>query len=505
MGEKNLTQFSVSFNKAVKVIQECGFASLSSDTGALALREIIERTGIVKWMRARLHDPRDQRRVIHTLEELLLLQFLMTSQGYNDQDDTDRLSDDPALRLARDLRRNAAALAKGKALPSQPTMSRLVEIMSTEHNIRVLRDAVVRLAVGNVEDCGKGELVIDVDGFPIDVHGSQAGSEHNGLFHRRVYYPLVAICEQGGYMLGGMLRPGNVCADRGALGFVEDIMEGCAGTALESAIVRMDAGFCGDKMLMGLERLRKDYVIRIKSNARLERMAAPYLYLPPGVWMQCYNMPYKAKSWERERRVVLVVVRRAGKLFPEHFWLVTSLSCDTHDADQVLALYRRRGKAEGHIGEFKNVVHSGLPCSDRPKSHYGGRALEPCAPVEREGVHPRNEALFLFSVLSYQFMNIGRRMMEEAEKARKADILHQWIEEEAAAPDILSSIRNPVIEEPEVEQRGWSLRRFRERVLLVASRVVRHARRLYFVIASCAAGHWNKLWTMMDRVRWVGG
>ena len=73
------------------------------------------------------------------------------------------------------------------------------------------------------------------------------------------------------------------------------------------------------------------------------------------------------------------------------------------------------------------------------------------------------------------------------------------------APDILSSIRNPVIEEPEPKQGGWSLRRFRERVLLVASRVVRHARRLYFVIASCAAGHWNKLWTMMDRVRWVGG
>ena len=76
-------------------------------------------------------------------------------------------------------------------------MSRFVEIMSTGHNRRVLRDAIVRLAVGNVEDREEGEPVIDVDGFPIDVHGSQAGSEHNSLFHRRVYYPLVAICEQG--------------------------------------------------------------------------------------------------------------------------------------------------------------------------------------------------------------------------------------------------------------------------------------------------------------------
>ena len=30
MGEKNLTQFSVSYNNAVKVIQESGFASLLS-------------------------------------------------------------------------------------------------------------------------------------------------------------------------------------------------------------------------------------------------------------------------------------------------------------------------------------------------------------------------------------------------------------------------------------------------------------------------------------------
>ena len=503
MGEKNLTQFSVSYNNAIRLIQERGFASLSSDTGALALREIIERTGIVKWMCARLHDPRDRRRVIYTLEELLLLQFLMISQGYNDQDDVGRLSNDPALRLAGDPRRNAA-LEKGKALPSQPTMSRFVEIASTEHNRRILRDAVVRLAVGNVEDRGEGEFVIDVDGFPIDVHGNQAGSEHNGLFHRRVYYPLVAICEQTGYVLGGMLRPGNVCADRGALGFVEDIMKGCAGAALESVIVRMDAGFCGDKMLRGLERLGFDYLTRIKSNARLKKMAEPYLYLPPGVWAQCHDMPYEAESWERERRVVLVVVRREGKLFPDHFWLVTSLSCDTHDADQVLALYRRRGTAEGHIGELKNVVHSGLSCSDRPKSHYGGRALEPRAPVERVGVHPRNETLFLFSLLSYQFMNMGRRMMEEAEKADTvSNICHREIE--AVSPDILSRIHNPVIEEPELELGGWSLRRFRERVLLVASRVVRHARRLYFVIASCAVERWNKLWTMMDRVRWVGG
>ena len=50
MGEENLTQFPVSCNKAAATIPECGFASLISDTGALALREIIERNGIADWI-----------------------------------------------------------------------------------------------------------------------------------------------------------------------------------------------------------------------------------------------------------------------------------------------------------------------------------------------------------------------------------------------------------------------------------------------------------------------
>ena len=40
MGEENLTQFPVSRNKAAAAIPECGFASLSSDAGDLAPREI---------------------------------------------------------------------------------------------------------------------------------------------------------------------------------------------------------------------------------------------------------------------------------------------------------------------------------------------------------------------------------------------------------------------------------------------------------------------------------
>ena len=52
-------------------------------------------------------------------------------------------------------------------------------------------------------------------------------------------------------------------------------------------------------------------------------------------------------------------------------------------------------------------------------------------------------------------------------------------------------------------QRGWSLRRFRERVLHVASRVLCHGRRLTLVVSSSAADDWCRLWRTLTRLYWV--
>ena len=52
---------------------------------------------------------------------------------------------------------------------------------------------------------------------------------------------------------------------------------------------------------------------------------------------------------------------------------------------------------------------------------------------------------------------------------------------------------------------GSSLRRLRERVLRVASRVVRHGRRLTFVIAQDAAADWLRLWGELGALDWAPG
>ena len=145
-------------------------------------------------------------------------------------------------------------------------------------------------------------------------------------------------------------------------------------------------------------------------------------------------MEYQAGAWSRARRVVLVVLERPGDLLLEHFWRLTSISAAAVPAGELLAHYRQRGTAEGHFGELMEVLAPALSSTPRRKRHYRGSPL-PALPTSLDAV-ARNEALLLLHPMAYELMHAGRRRMEIATRT------------------------------------GWSLRRFRERVLRVGGRVL---------------------------------
>ena len=90
---------------------------LSSDTGALLLREIMERTGIVEWMTERLVDPRNPHTVSYPLADLLQTNLLLLGQGWRDQDDAERLRDDPSFCVATDSHRGTASWGRTARCP----------------------------------------------------------------------------------------------------------------------------------------------------------------------------------------------------------------------------------------------------------------------------------------------------------------------------------------------------------------------------------------------------
>jgi hypothetical protein len=476
MGEE-LRRFRAEFNRSIRI--EARPERLTAEVGALALRDITERLGIIDWLRERLVDTRDPDLITHPLSELIRTSVLLMAEGWRDQDDADALRNDPAMRLAVSDRRGVSALetraregdeelSRNPVVPdglaSQPTLSRMAGMLSSDRNRTTLREGLLEVASrrfrANRGGHRKRYLTLDVDSLPVRVEGHQPGSEHNGHYHARIYHPLVASVAETGDLIDVRLRNGNAHTAEGALEFVENLVSRVEQKMCQVAAVRLDAGFPEEHLLGALEGRGTPWVARIKNNPVLDRMAAPYLKRPPGrppaeprTWY--HEMTYQAASWSRPRRVVLVVLERSDDLYMHHFWLLTSWTAQQMPAEALLEMYRDRGTAEGHMGELMNVLEPALSSSPRPKSHY--RRETPKKRCPSGDSFAINEVLLLLNVLAYNVMHAARVLMEEA------------------------------------TGEGWSIKRLRERVLRIAGRVLVRSRRATIVIGEASAGIWQLL------------
>lgn len=484
MGER-IADFRAQFNGALRV--ECRSERLTSDAGALLLRDGLERLGFVDWLRRNLVDRRSPECTVHPLTELVLTSVLLLALGWRDQDDADALRDDPAFRLAVSERRGVAPLESafqdGKrvspspdGLASQPTLSRLARDLSSTPNRATLRRSLVKLAAHRIRAMRAGGrrpryVTIDVDSLPIEVHGHQPGSAHNGHYHARVYHPLIATLGERGDIVDARLREGACHTAEGALDFILPLLERVEEDLCQVASVRIDAGFPEEKLLGALEQRGTGYVARVRNNKVLDRMAEPLVKRPPGrrpdeprIWT--HEMTYQAKSWSRARRVVLVVLEREEDLFLHHFWLITNWTSEEMPAQDLLPLYRQRGTAEGHMGELMDVLAPALSSTTRPKTTYRGD--EPKKRYPAGDPFAINEVRLLLNCLAYNTAHVARAIVED----QTGD--------------------------------GWSLRRVSERVLRVAARVIIHAGYATVVIGRATADAWTSLTAGLLRLKSAG-
>ncbi|SFU48196.1 hypothetical protein SAMN04487955_10327 [Halomonas korlensis] len=66
--------------------------------------------------------------------------------------------------------------------------------------------------------------------------------------------------------------------------------------------------------------------------------------------------------------LVLVVQERPDDLLPHSFFFVINLGKFDWPPEKLLALYRKRGCAEGHMGEVKSALDIHLSSTDRGNS-----------------------------------------------------------------------------------------------------------------------------------------
>ena len=78
--------------------------------------------------------------------------------------------------------------------------------------------------------------------------------------------------------------------------------------------------------------------------------------------------------------------------------------------EDILELYRKRGKAEGDLGELMSVVAQALSSTSRRKSHYQGKKIR----KREQGVDPFacDQLRLLLAGFGYQIMHVQRAVLE---------------------------------------------------------------------------------------------
>lgn len=448
-----------SFNASVNL--SLSSQTNSSDAGALLVREALEKSQVMSFLDNHLSDSRHPDRIVHSLSSQMRTVILQRALGWFDQSDTQTLAKDPVWQLACSDARGLTPLEQPR--PSQATLSRLLNALSQEgDNLRTLHDGALKMAVWRWKQQPKLErphiLTLDIDGLPVEVFGHQSGSSYNGYASARIYSPLIASLAETGDLLGGLLREGNAGPAKDASTWIPHLVE-----QLEQNLhreryqiqVRIDAGFTDNTTLSALEDKDIHYLGRLKSNSRLQQLAEPYLKRPVGrppeqlrEW--CHELSYQADSWEEPRRVVLVVQEKPDDLFPHAFFIVTNLEEYECSAQKLLDLYRKRGKAEAHMGELKSTLDLHLPSTNRGASTV-------------QQVMARNQVNLLLSLYAYQLMHSLRYLMEQQ------------------------------------TGKGWSLMRLREQLLKVAATLSVHARQIKVHLSAAADKWWPTLLAALYR------
>lgn len=295
---------------------------LSSDGGALLLREIDQRLGLSRKVAACFGDQRNPRFVEHGLEELVAQRIHGLALGYEDLNDHDLLRSDPLLAVAAGktdpLAQQRSPDQQGKALASPSTLNRLElgnDKVSRCHKIthrpQELENCLLELAVRGLPKHAR-EVVLDLDAMGHLVHGLQEGRHFNAYYDDYCYLPLYVVC--GSVLLWAQLRTAEHGAAQGVVGALQKIVPAVQKRCKKARIIiRGDSHFEGEELMAWCES-QPDlyYCLGLSQNARLlERLDATLAEaravhcLCGGRVRRFTEFTYQTlKSWSRARRVI---------------------------------------------------------------------------------------------------------------------------------------------------------------------------------------------------------
>jgi len=309
-----------------KVTADFSGGYLSSEGGAVFLRGVDLKMGLIERLAGCFSDYRLPSLVEHKVAELLRQRIGALALGYEDLNDHDRLRLDPLHAL---LAGKADVLGedrlcegdKGKALAAHSTLNRLElgalggdarykKIIAKPQEIEAL---LIEEGVKAIPRKSR-EIILDFDATDDPLHGSQEGAFFHGYYRHYCYLPLYCFC--GNLPLLAQLRDAKRDASSGTVEALRKIT--CAIRARFGRkvriIVRADSGFAREEIMSWCEENAVYYSLGLARNKRLSARLGKcfgelYGAIKSGeIQVPCRrfeDFEYRTrKSWSRARRVV---------------------------------------------------------------------------------------------------------------------------------------------------------------------------------------------------------
>jgi len=371
MTECTQSSFSFASHFSREVVARFDGGQITSDAGALLLRPVEQRTGILRQFAACFRDYRKPELVEHTVSELVRQRVYGIALGYEDLNDHDQLRQDPLLAMLcgkSDLEgeHRRREQDRGKAGAGKSTLNRL-ELTKEDANQQtrykkiVLNDQAMDALLVDLyiqaQPRQPQRIVLDLDATDDPLHGEQEGRFFHGYYGGYCYLPLYIF--SGEHLLCARLRPSNIDASAGALEEIQRIVAQLRRVWPEVEIVlRGDSGFCRDAIMSWCEENRVGYVFGLAKNERLLKRVRKPIRQAHRQWKQTAKparvfteFRYRTReSWSRARRVIAKAEYLDKGENPR--FVVTSWSAEHLEARRLYEeFYCARGDMENRIKE----------------------------------------------------------------------------------------------------------------------------------------------------------
>jgi hypothetical protein len=354
-----------------EIVADFDGGDITSDGGALLLRQTEQLTAILRQFAACFTDHRDPDRIEHTVADLVAQRVYGLALGYEDLNDHDDLRRDPLLAaIVGKLDPTGATRPRprdrGKPLAGKSTLNRLeltpagADADSRYTKITCQTHDVERLFVTlflQAHPTPPERIVLDLDATDDPIHGHRLGRFFHGYYKNDCYLPLYIFC--GDHLICARLRPSDIDASAGSVKQLERIVAQIrAAWPRVKILLRADSGFCREAILHWCEANEVDDIIGLAQNSRLRamitaeqeqaRLEFERTKQPARVFAE---LRYRTlESWSRARRVVAKAEHLAKGANPR--FVVTSLTAEDRPAQPLYEEdYCGRGEAENRIKE----------------------------------------------------------------------------------------------------------------------------------------------------------